>query len=273
MARLVSGIKLTPTPLALYAIFATFFVVAFRYRAKDRRITDAMTFTALWLAISVAGIELSYVGTTAARPLQDNAYRQIDTMLGFDWLAWAKMAAPYSEMASAIYQSHFFQPLIAVWFLAFTGGNNPRFYFASLIALAVTLVVGAAFPALGPAEGLGIPHEASEIVKRLRAGETQFSYSGVIWFPSFHTALAVLFTWVYWRKWPFLIAAPWNAAMLLTIPFSGNHYLADIMSGAAVAVASIWLTQRITTPASAKSPALVLERPDHREPGFVASSD
>jgi hypothetical protein len=58
---------------------------------------------------------------------------------------------------------------------------------------------------------------------------------GLIAFPSFHTAAAVLYTWALWPmravRWPFLLL---NTAVIATTPIGGSHYFADIIAGAVV---------------------------------------
>ncbi|MGH7814029.1 MAG: phosphatase PAP2 family protein [Candidatus Binataceae bacterium] len=64
-------------------------------------------------------------------------------------------------------------------------------------------------------------------------------------FPSFHTALAILF--VYSSRPPCRMFIPLfvlNLTMLLAIPFAGDHYLADMIGGAIVVAASILVTRR-----------------------------
>jgi membrane-associated phospholipid phosphatase len=76
---------------------------------------------------------------------------------------------------------------------------------------------------------------------------------GVITFPSLHTALAITVTAALWPiravRW-FMI--PLNALMMASIPIEGSHYLVDMLSGGAVALAAHgfarWLTARHAAP-------------------------
>jgi len=62
---------------------------------------------------------------------------------------------------------------------------------------------------------------------------------GVISFPSYHTAAAVLAIWAVWpvrfARWPMLIL---NVLMVASAPVEGAHYLVDIIGGALVGVCS-----------------------------------
>ena len=82
------------------------------------------------------------------------------------------------------------------------------------------------------------------------------SLTGIITFPSFHAAGAVILAWG-WRgmrglAWPGLIL---NLLMILSALIGGGHYLVDLVAGAAVAAASIRLAGAIQRRlAGAKAP-------------------
>ena len=64
--------------------------------------------------------------------------------------------------------------------------------------------------------------------------------AGLITFPSFHAAGAVLLAWGF-RSVP-LLGIPFvalNIAMLATIPVIGSHYFVDVIGGIAVAALAI----------------------------------
>ena len=69
---------------------------------------------------------------------------------------------------------------------------------------------------------------------------------GLVSAPSFHTAAAVIYIRAAWPirslRWPVLAL---NAAMLLSTPVEGTHYLADMLIGAAVATAMLYLVERV----------------------------
>jgi membrane-associated phospholipid phosphatase len=60
---------------------------------------------------------------------------------------------------------------------------------------------------------------------------------GLITFPSFHAAMAVLFAlaaWSHpWLRWPFALL---NAIMLVATITHGGHYLVDVLAGCAIAL-------------------------------------
>jgi membrane-associated phospholipid phosphatase len=78
---------------------------------------------------------------------------------------------------------------------------------------------------------------------------------GIITFPSFHAAAAVLYLWALWSVWwmrPVALIA--CGTMLVATPIGGGHFFVDVFAGIAVAVLAIvaarWIGQRLTEPAA-----------------------
>ncbi|WP_157696128.1 phosphatase PAP2 family protein [Caballeronia temeraria] len=58
--------------------------------------------------------------------------------------------------------------------------------------------------------------------------------------PSFHTALAVLFTYSLARfRWLLCIAIPLNVTMIISTPTQGGHYLADVVAGLFLSILTV----------------------------------
>jgi membrane-associated phospholipid phosphatase len=67
-----------------------------------------------------------------------------------------------------------------------------------------------------------------------------FGLTGLVTFPSFHAASAVLYTWALWpARWMRPVAIVANGLMLASTPIDGGHYFIDIFAGLAVALAAI----------------------------------
>ena len=99
-----------------------------------------------------------------------------------------------------------------------------------LICIAVYMVL----PSIGPADSQHI-RATGQIVEALRNGfKGPYTYIGIIAFPSFHTVMAILFT-VSFRGHRWLMAGfgLLNLLMLSAVPFQGDHYLVDMIAGAA----------------------------------------
>lgn len=71
--------------------------------------------------------------------------------------------------------------------------------------------------------------------------------TGLIFFPSFHAAGAVMFIRSWWQfrrlRWLML---PLNLMLIAAAPVFGLHYFVDLLGGIAVAVVSIILAEVLT---------------------------
>jgi membrane-associated phospholipid phosphatase len=128
------------------------------------------------------------------------------------------------------------------------------------VSVLICAIVTVFIPAMGeyaylkinlPLEFPGLPSVATsyvapvaEIVQlRTSAPRVQLDHlMGVITFPSFHAAAALLFIWGLWRvavvRWLSLFL---NGIMLVATPVFGGHYFADVAAGLLVATLSIWI--------------------------------
>jgi len=232
------------------------------------RVATAIEAMAAILASSVAVACLSILVATFAPPLADPALAAADRRL-FPFLSWPDMAlglAPHHALVRAmcaIYSTLLWQPFVLVAALALTGreGAAWRFVHAWLLTLIVCIAIFAVAPAVTPYVHYGItPADVpaltvnagwrpAEIIGQVRSGAihtlSSSTMSGLITFPSFHSAGAVLLGWSFRRVplvgWAFVAL---DALMLATIPFVGSHYFVDVLGGVGVAIVAIAITRR-----------------------------
>jgi membrane-associated phospholipid phosphatase len=165
---------------------------------------------------------------------------------------------------SVIYDTLALQPLLLITILV-AGGAQQRlsaYLLAWMIALALTLAIAPFTPAVaaylyfgvtqGSIPGLQL-HVAWEHVATLNAVrdgslrqlgmDTLF---GIVTFPSFHAAGAVLLGWGFHGfrllRWPFHAL---NAGLFASAIFVGGHYIVDLVAGAVIAGLSITLAMLI----------------------------
>jgi membrane-associated phospholipid phosphatase len=129
---------------------------------------------------------------------------------------------------------------------------------ASISVEALSVLV----PTLGPIWALAdrarfanlptLGRTTAEIVLALRdktLGTIDFeAVNGIISFPSMHAAVAIIVPYTLrWNRWIFWPIAALDAVMLASAVPSGNHYLADVIAGVAVAVLAIACGRAIQT--------------------------
>lgn len=213
------------------------------------------------LAFGDLGHLISYLSRDL--PFWDDLLARGDAILGFDWLsvlAWANEHPVTTAIAYGIYMSATFQSVIIPIVLAALG--RFRALQVSTIALFVTLIVtytvAALLPALGTYAFYGIdPSQHPNIAVRvaslhvpeimgMRDGTiiniSRLAPTGLVTFPSFHAASAVLIAWAVWHipyvRYPGLIL---NVLMLAATPLHGSHFLTDVLAGMILAALSIAL--------------------------------
>lgn len=207
---------------------------------------------------SIAVVLMSYLFTAANMPLADAALVHADRALGFDWMGWLGWVNEHPRLGIILayaYQSSMPQVACVLVLLAFTNRHDHLAEFLTLFWLTTvtTITISALLPAIGayeyfqPARHLyenlapsgGIAH--IDQVLGLRNGTDRLidlaNLNGLVAFPSFHTQLAVITTWAFWRvplvRYP---AAILNGLVVMSTPTQGGHYLVDILAGGSLAV-------------------------------------
>jgi hypothetical protein len=181
-------------------------------------------------------------------PLHDVQFAQIDAMLGFHWAPWFRFLAAHhllKLLLAVAYETML--PLIigSILFFAHTrrADRNRELLSIAMLSLIVTALISGIFPAIGPYIA---GHQPAFMLTLLavRAGAlTTFALDnlqGIVTMPSFHTVIAIVL--IYVHRPPvrsFAVVVVVCGLMLLAVPWGGNHYLFDMIAGAAVAAASI----------------------------------
>lgn len=238
-----------------------------RFRPDEPRIAEVTFFAALWLSFPLFGVHLTYLAAALGLAYQDYLFQQADAFLGFDWGAWRVfvMARPwFFGLQSISYDSSIIQPFLLIPTLAWLmpQGRNAEFLAAILLALAVTILVSSICPAQGPAYYLGIETNYDTLLPAIRENsDAPLPYNGIIWFPSFHTVMGVLFTWALrGRWWLFSLFAANNLIMVLATLAVGDHYLIDVIGGAIVASCAIWAVTAIDWKSASQINSPVLQQ-------------
>ena len=212
------------------------------------------------------GCALSYPLATAGFPYCDAALNAADTWLGLDWrshLRFVNDRPLLATLGGLAYRSILLQLSILFFGLIITSRllRLQRYVLATALALAATLAVFAFAPAGGTYAFLGIePDQFSSLspvttaqqlalIGALRSGQlTHVSgMEGLITFPSFHAAWAILFMWGFYPIRQLRYGAiVLNLCVLASTPIQGAHYFIDLVGGAVVAAIAIYAATRLT---------------------------
>jgi hypothetical protein len=242
----------------VYGVFGHRSALSFLNWPRASSMMTAFAQTILVLSVLTS---LSYMAVAANLPLQDSRLLAIDQAIGFDFgaflgfvndRAWliAILAFGYGAISWPIWLVMFGLPLAGHYQRA------AEYVSALLLALAVTSCITIVVPAIGVYHAMGLVasdfpniqapgyNDTLHDMPLLRAGTLRTldleHLKGVVTFPSFHAAMAVLCSWALWPlRWVRPLNLAINAAMLVATPIGGGHYLVDVLAGVMVAVGSI----------------------------------
>jgi membrane-associated phospholipid phosphatase len=239
-----------------------------RAEAADPKLVFWLGTTAQVILVTAIVGPLSYIANALDWPLQDQTLLLIDRAMGLNPEPIAAFVNDHRWLAKCFETGYGFikWPLLGVpIILAMTLRliRLQQFMLALNIALAVTIVISIFVPAVGTYYGLNLspperfPFINSSIyaaqlrdILSLRDGSLRqlelFKLAGIVSFPSFHAASAVLYMWALWPVWGFRSAAIGiNVLMIAATPVIGAHYIIDVIAGVALAAGSILLTKHL----------------------------
>lgn len=265
VAMPLAGLSIDVTLTLVFILVCSLFAWAaacLRMRGFMRAATGLETWMLLTLSC-LTGILGTYVAARHAPPLADGWMAAADRTLlpGLDWRETMIGIARHPSLmhlANRAYASIQWQGSLLI-LLCCVAGQADRctaFVLRWMIALALVCVIFAFLPCLGPYAHYGIAHaqvpgvgsaigwRQPEILAGLRMEESvrldPSALDGIVEFPSFHTAAAILFAWgfwaIRWARWPMLFL---NLAMIAASVPIGGHYYVDVVAGAIVAWVAI----------------------------------
>ena len=174
----------------------------------------------------------------------DRRLSALDLALGFDWVHWFNFVAAHPRLDIALqvlYETSGIQIVGVLLWLGLKGySSRLREIVALLVCTSLAMIV---LSGLLPAEsawnyhGIGVERAYHfEDFSSLRAGTLRElplgGMTGIVTFPSFHTAVAIVTVWVVRGLggfWPLLVL---NIGVLLSVPTAGGHYLTDMIAAA-----------------------------------------
>lgn len=256
----------TTVAIALGLALAAYVYTFVKAEAADPKLTFSLgTISQIILVTAIVG-PLSYVAGATHLPLQDHTFLFIDRAIGMDPEPIARFVDAHQGIAHWLRIGYGFikWPLLGIPIILTMTLRLVRlqlFVGAMCLALAVTITISALVPAIGTFYGLHLPAEsfsslnttvyAAQLrdITALRNGSLRhlelFHLAGIVSFPSFHAASAVLYMWALWPVRGFAsLSIAMNILMIAATPFVGAHYMIDVIGGILLAAGSIVLAKR-----------------------------
>lgn len=265
LAGLDIRVELSADALMIIGGYA-FLTVYYRSISQKPGIARALVSFGQLVAVVLMGILLSYAASAAPLPYRDAELQAIDRWLGFErqaYIGFLKHNDGLLAILGFAYNTMMRQNLL-VLFVTIIARRTDRLQ-AYTIAFAIAVTATAAIAIFVPAANAMIyvdkvPTDLSTLadgghsyfptLEALRNGGLRVidlgRLEGLISFPSFHTANAILFVWALWpiRILRFVLV-PLNFLLIASTPLCGAHYVTDVVGGAVVAwgavVATTWL--------------------------------
>lgn len=226
--------------------------------AKIGTICEAL---ALIFVHAATSLTIVMMLTALALPFADNQLAAIDGLLGFNAPAFVAAVGnnPFIVRPLAWAYASLGWQIVPIIVVLVGGGLCTRAWrtiAAMMISLAITVAIYPFVPAAGTLVHFGIQPadypmisggawKFAQVIELIRDGGVRTLndslIAGLVSFPSFHTAAAVIFAWALWPvravRYPALIL---NALVIAASLLFGAHYLVDLIGGGIVAALSIW---------------------------------
>jgi hypothetical protein len=227
----------------------------------DPRLAAMLFGTGFLCLFSLQASGLNYLLLPHAGPRIDEALAALDRSMGFDWPAAMRFMAAHPLLnAAALFVYSSMLPQVALLTIVL-GSTEPARVYRFILAIALSALACIGVWSLAPSFGAfsvypAPPHMAlaldgayaQDLVRLLRDGPGFISphdARGLIGFPSYHAALALLVIWFAWGhallRWPALLL---NLAVLAATPVQGGHHLVDVLGAGPVAALALLAVSR-----------------------------
>jgi membrane-associated phospholipid phosphatase len=219
------------------------------------------------IATSMLIAPLTYISASLDYPLQDRNLFAIDQFFGLDWRSYLDAVDGHrlGDIYNFGYRTFSWQPLLIPILLCLSGNAARAYQFslAFILTVMLTVVISMFLPATGAYAFLGLspsdyPHlhpvddfDHMRHLPLVREGKMRVleigQLTGIVTFPSFHAAAAMLYLWALWAiRWMRPIALICNVLLLMSTPIDGGHYFIDVIAGITLAILSILAVRRLS---------------------------
>jgi len=245
----------------LCAILLAVLSIYYTYRGGDSLVLCMVTLLHIGSYTTAISV-LIYAVTSLAFPVADPWLQGFDRLVGFSPQAivqWTREHPAINHWSTWVYLFIVPETMLTILAIAFCNQRIllEQFVCQFMLGTGICAVTGCFFPAAGPAYNHGIEPAEWQLpyldhFLRLRSGEPfLFSWQGtegLVTFPSFHTAWAIMLILV-WRKQTKWLSVPisiFSVMIILSTLTTASHYIIDIVGGIGLAGVCAWASQHVT---------------------------
>jgi hypothetical protein len=250
-------------PIGIAGLVSAFYT----YWRKDEDVSGLMFGLCFLASFSLMISIFSYFGLAFGGPRIDDQLAAADRALGISWPAIMAWCANHPFANSVLWWAYWisiWQVTAVVALLALRHAPEKIELLCLTLAICGLLTVGiwTMAPSFGAITVYFLPESvarrlpivldlnyAHRMLDLYKHGPGRIDFlttRGLVAFPSFHAAEAVIAIW-FSRQWrPALaIMIPFNAVVLASTPVQGGHHVVDLFGGIAVAFFAIFAAQRV----------------------------
>jgi membrane-associated phospholipid phosphatase len=259
-------------------LFLAFMSGAYFYdRVRKDPCVSSLLFGLGFVFASAASLNIiNYFGLTVAGPRIDDLLAAMDRTIGADWPALMRFAARHPWLNTILliaYELSVWQITALLVLLGWKdrSGTIEQLCLALIVSGLITVGIWILYPSFGAITVYGLPRtiadrlplslnlEYARALLHLQTYGPGFispaTVKGLVGFPSFHTAQAVVAAW-YARRlgmlfYPFLL---FNILVVASTPIQGGHHVVDVIGGVAVAALAVWLANSMARRLMAAAP-------------------
>jgi len=253
---IVAGLSIPLSSIGGQLIYPAFFGLVALLTARDRNgVPQALTALAVlsMAFVTIGPTQYLAAALSRGRPLIDGPLLAADAALGIDQAALVAWTNAHPQIRHALFLSYISllpQLILPVVVLGFTDRRELWRYVYQFECVAIVSIIMFGLWPSGVVGEHGIPEAISQRpamiqIMGLRDGTmTTIRFEegvGIISFPSFHAAAALVVTWALRRTWCFWPIVALNAALLASTVLLGVHYGIDVPAAVVVCAGTIAL--------------------------------
>jgi membrane-associated phospholipid phosphatase len=244
---------------SIAVLWVYFWAVPSRRGSLDCRVGETLFLVGLMATYAVVGLIAQYPALAVGFPYADPWLARADAALGINVAALAHWTGGHPfvrQLLSLSYLTFVSQGWFTVIGLSVLGDRDRvwEYVFSLHVCLVVILICLAVWPSVCPQVYYGFKptiemNHAIDQIRGFHDGRLLsvhlWDTDGLVSFPSFHAACAILVTWAWReRRWIAVPLAALNLCVIASTFVTGVHYFIDVLGSVPLCISCVLLYRR-----------------------------